>query len=113
MKRYLSVGNSTNLLWWIDGSYDVHWGSKGHTGAMMPMQEAIVTVSRKHKLNVGSSKESELGSIADISGVMMWCKCFMEARRYTIDSNISYQDQDSKSAILLAKNGCKSAGKAS
>ena len=72
---------------------------------------AIVHVSRKHKLTVGSFTESELVSIADVLGVMMWCKYFMEAQDYTIDNNLLYQDN--KSTSLLAKNGRMSAGKAS
>ena len=112
MKRHLSADNLTNLMWWVDGSYGVHWDSKGHTGAMMSMgRGAIVNVSRRHKLNVGSSTESELVSVADVLGVMIWCKYFMEAQGYTIDNNLLYQDN--KSTILLAKNGRMSAGKAS
>ena len=68
-----------------------------------------MNVSQKHKLNVGSSTEAELVSIADVLGMMMWCKYFMEAQGYTIESNILYQDN--KSTILLAKNGRMSAGK--
>ena len=41
--------------------------------------------------------------------MMMWCKYFMEAHGYTVDSNVLYQDN--KSTILLAKNGRMSAGK--
>ena len=68
MKRHLSADNLTNLMWWVDGSYGVHWDSKGHTGAMMSIGKgAIVNVSRRHKLNVGSSIESEL--------VSMYCRC--------------------------------------
>ena len=37
MKRHLSADNLTNLMWWVDGSYWVHWISKGHTGSMMSM----------------------------------------------------------------------------
>ena len=112
MKRHLSADNLTNLMWLVDGSYGVHWDSKGHTGAMLSMgRGAIVNVSRRHKLNVGSSTESELVSIADVLGVMIWCKYFMEAQGYTIDNNLLYQDN--KSTILLAKNGRMSAGKAS
>ena len=82
----------------------------GHTGAIMAMEKgAVVNISRKYKLNVGSSAESELVSIADILGMMMWCKYFMEAQGYTIKNNILYQDN--KSAILLAKNGRILAGK--
>ena len=70
---------------------------------------AMVNISRKHKLNVGSSTESEQMSIADVLGMMMWCKYFMEAQGYTIENNILYQDNTS--TILLAKNGRMSAGK--
>ena len=87
MKMYISADGMMNIMWLVDGSYGVHWDSKGHTGAMMSMGKgAIVSVSRKHKLNVGSSTESKLVSIADVLGVMMWCKYFMEAQGYTIDN---------------------------
>ena len=41
--------------------------------------------------------------------MMMWCKYFVEAQGYTIESNVLYQDN--KSTIPLAKNGRMSAGK--
>merc|ERR1712086_99050 len=69
----------------------------------------MVNISKKYKLNVGSSTESELVSIADVLGMMMWCGYFMEAQGYTTKNNILYQDN--KSTILLAKNGRMSAGK--
>ena len=110
MKRYLTAKYLSNIIWWVDGSYGVHWNSKGHTGAMMSMGKgAIVNISRKHKMNVGSSTESELVSIADVLGMILWCKYFVEAQGYTIESNLLYQDN--KSTILLAKNGRMSAGK--
>ena len=77
---------------------------------MMSMGKgATVNISRKHKLNTGSSTEAELVSIADVLAIMMWCKYFMEAQGYSIDNNILYQDN--KSTILLAKSGRMSAGK--
>ena len=60
-------------------------------------------------MNVGSSTESELVSIADVLGMILWCKYFVEAQGYTIESNLLYQDN--KSTILLAKNGRMSAVK--
>ena len=73
MKINLSADNLTNIMWWVDGSYGDHWYSKGHTGAMMSMGcGEIVNISRKHKINVGTSTESEFVSIADFLGVMMW-----------------------------------------
>ena len=60
-------------------------------------------------MNVGRSTESKLLSIADVLGMIMWCKYFMESQGYTIESNVLYQDN--KSTILLAKNGRMLAGK--
>ena len=77
---------------------------------MMSMGKgALVNIARKHKLNTGSSTEAEILSIADVLGMMMWCKYFMEAQGYAIENNILYQDN--KSTILLEKNGRMSAGK--
>ena len=53
-------------------------------------------------MNVARSTESELVSIADVLGMIMWFKYFMEAKGYAIENNILYQDN--KSTILLAKN---------
>ena len=91
MKRHVAADSLTQILWWVDGSYGVHWDSKGHTGAIMSMgRGALVSIARKHKLNVGSSTEAELVSIADVLGMMMWCKYFLESQGYTIESNILY-----------------------
>ena len=78
MKRHLSVNSLKDITWWVDGLFEVHWGSKGHTGAMMSMvKDAIVNVARKHKMNVGISTELELVSIADFLGMIFLCKYFM------------------------------------
>ena len=53
-------------------------------------------------MNVASYTGSELVSIADVLGMIMWFKYFMEAKGYAIENNILYQDN--KSTILLAKN---------
>ena len=98
------------IKWLVHASYGVYWDSKGHSDAIMSKGKGgMVNISRKHRLNVGSSTESELVSIADVLGMMIWCKYFMEAQGYTIKNNILYQDN--KSTILLAKNGRMSAGK--
>ena len=77
---------------------------------MMSMGKgAIVNFARIHKMNVGSSTERELVSIADVLGMILWCKYFMENQGYPIKNNTLYQDN--KSTILLAKNGRISTGK--
>ena len=59
----------------------MHWECKGHTEAMLSMgKSAIMNILRKHKLNTGSSTEAKLVSIADVLGMMMWCKYFIEAQ---------------------------------
>ena len=76
---------------------------------MMSMGKgAIVNLARKHKMNGGSSTKSELVSIADVLGMILWWKYFMEAQGYPIENNILYQDN--KSTILSTKNGRMSAG---
>ena len=68
----------------------------------------LVDISIKHKMAVAISTESELVSIADVIGMIMWCNYFMEYQSYMIENNILYQDN--KSTFLLAKNGRMLAG---
>ena len=50
-------------------------------GAMMAMGKGvIVNITKKHKMNVASSTESELVSIADILGMILWCEYIMEVQ---------------------------------
>ena len=80
MKRHMKADSLSMIRWWVDASYRVHWYCKGHTGEMLAMGKgALMNIARKHKLNTGSSTEAELVSIADVLGIMMWCKCFVEA----------------------------------
>ena len=73
IKRLFTAESLRNIVWWVDRSFGVHWYSKGHTGAIMSMGKgAIVNISRKHKMNVASSTELELVSIADVLGTIMW-----------------------------------------
>ena len=59
MKRYITADSLSNIVWWVDGYFGVHWDSNEHTGAMMSMVKGdIVNISRKHKMNVASSTES-------------------------------------------------------
>ena len=53
---------------------------------------AIVNIVRKYKMNVESSTELELVNIADVLGMILWCKYFTEAQGYIIKSNLLYQD---------------------
>ena len=85
IKWYLTVDLLCMMQWWVDSSYRVNWDSKEHTGATMSMGKgAIIIISRKHMSNVASSTKAELVSIAVVLGIIMLCKYFMEAQKYTI-----------------------------
>jgi hypothetical protein len=60
-------------------------------------------------MNVASLTESELLSIADVLGMILWRKYFIQAHAYTIESNMLYKD--TKSTIFLSRNGWMSAKK--
>ena len=64
---------------------------------------AVLSSSRKQKLNTKSSTESELVGVDDVISKILWGKYFIESLGYTVDQNILLQDN--KSTILLAKNG--------
>ena len=72
---------------------------------------AIQSISRKQKLNTRSSTEAELIGVDDAATMILWTKLFMEKQGYEVKRNVLYQDN--QSAILLEKNGKKSAGKRS
>jgi len=106
----LSADALNILKWYVDASFAVHADFKSHTGSVMSMGKgAITTISCKQKLNTKSSTTVELVGADDVSAMMLWTKLFMEEQGYPIKENILYQDN--KSAILLVKNGQKSAGK--
>ena len=49
--------------------------SKGHTETIMSMGKgASSNIARQHKMNVAISTESELVSIYDVLGMILWCK---------------------------------------
>ena len=91
LKRHMRADSLSMIRWWVDASYGVHWDCKGHTGEMLSMgNSALVNIARKHKLNTGSLTKAELVSIADVLGMMMWYKYFMEVQGYTVENNILY-----------------------
>ena len=59
MKLYLRADYLNMVYWWVDASHVTHWDRKIHTGAVMSMGAgAILSFSRKKKLNTGSSTEA-------------------------------------------------------
>ena len=44
MKRYLTADNLSYIVAWVDGSFGVHWGSKGLSGAMLSMGKGAIDI---------------------------------------------------------------------
>jgi hypothetical protein len=70
---------------------------------------AVISSSRKQKLNVRSSCEGELVGIDDALPTILWTRYFIEGQGYSVEQNILFQDN--KSTILLANNGRWSSSK--
>ncbi len=55
------------LSWYVDASFAVHPDMRGHTGGTMTMGTGFpVDKSTKHKLNTGSSTESEIVAVDNL-----------------------------------------------
>ena len=106
----LSADSVNVIKWYVDAAFAVHPDYKSHTGAVLTMGKgAIVSMSRKQKMNTRSSTEAELVAADDAAGLILWTKLFLKAQGYEIENNILYQDN--KSTILLQENWKKSSGK--
>ena len=108
----LSADGTHKIQWHVDASFAVHPDFRSHTGATMTMGKgAITSISRKQGMNTRSSTEAEVVAADEAVGPMLWTKLFLEAQGYPVKENILFQDN--QSAMLLEKNGRKSAGKRS
>eukprot|EP00978_Attheya_sp_CCMP212_P025924 scaffold84285_cov36-Attheya_sp.AAC.1 len=86
-----------NILKWWAVSYPLGKG-------------AVYAASKKQKLNVTSSTESELVGVSDMMPQIIWSMYFMvNAQGYDIDENIVYQDN--QSTMLMENNGRASSSK--
>ena len=67
----------------MDASYAIHDDCKGHQGSMMTMGSgAIISFSRKQKINGKNSMEVELIGVDDALPQILWMRCFMENQGY-------------------------------
>ena len=96
--------------WHTDIAFAVHPGFCSHTGMNLSFGKGTIAgVSRKETMNMRSSTEAELVGADEAMSPMIWTALFMESQGYPILESILYQDKIS--AILLEKNGRKSARK--
>ena len=108
----LAIDDSNTIQWSIDAAFAVHPDMKSHTGMSMTMgRGAIVSLSRKQKLNTRSSTEAELVAVDDCMSQVLWTKYFLEAQGYRTQAHVVLQDNES--AIKLENNGHKSMGQRS
>ena len=88
LKLTLTVPSLSMTQWWVDASYLTHDDCRGHTGGMMTLGVgAIISFSRKQRINVKSSTESELVGADDGLPLILWCKYFIEEQGYTVESH--------------------------
>ena len=70
---------------------------------------AVISFSKKQKLNVKSSIEGEHVGADDGIPKLLWTKDVIESQGYDVETNLLYQDN--KSTIMLAENGRGSSSK--
>jgi hypothetical protein len=104
MKLILSIDNLSKIMWWVDASDWTHEDCRGHTAAMISLGGgAVISSSRKQKINTKSLTESELVAIDNALTTTLWTLYFIEAQGYSIEQNIIFEDN--LSTINLAVNG--------
>jgi hypothetical protein len=75
----LEANDTNTLTWYIDAAFTVHTDMKSHTGVVFTMGKgAIISSSRKQKVNSRSSTESELIGVDDKITKILWTKRFLE-----------------------------------
>jgi hypothetical protein len=83
----------------VDASHGVHADCKGHTGAGMTLGNgAVMSSSRKQKINTRSSTESEVVGVDDVMPSVLWSLYFLQEQGYGTAHAVIYQDN--KSAIF-------------
>ena len=108
----MSADDLRIIKWHVDAAFAVHPDFKSHAGTAMRFGEgAVISISRKQKLNAKSSANAKLVVADDVSTMTLWTTLFVEAQCCDIEKNIFCQDD--KSRILLETNGRKRAGECS
>jgi hypothetical protein len=80
---------------WVDASFATHDNCRGHTGATMSLgRGSIIGMSKKQKINIRSSTESELVGADDAIPQMLWTRYFLEGQGYKVDECILQHERD-------------------
>jgi hypothetical protein len=106
MPLNLSIDNLQYTKWFVDASHGVHVDCKGHTGAGMTLGKgAVMSSSRKQKINTRSSTESEIVGVDDAMPSVLWSLYFLQEQGYGTTHAVIFQDN--KSAILVLETNGK------
>ena len=111
-KLRISIGKTLGFEWFIDSSFAIHPDFKSHGGVVgrfIGGKGAVNSGLEKQKLNTDSSTTLELVRTHQFLPRIIYALLFLNAQGYKVKKNVIYQDN--KSAILLEKNGKRSAGK--
>jgi hypothetical protein len=105
MKLILSTGKMKfTVLWYMDGSHQVHKDCRGQIGCLMMMEKgAGISSLNVMKCNTQSSTETKLILIHNKLPDIIWTRYFVECQGYNIDEYIT--SQDNMSLLSLEKNG--------
>jgi hypothetical protein len=100
----LEPSKDMQLVAYVDASYDVHEGSRSHTGVLLTLGKgAMYAKSSKQKLVTKSSTEAELVALADATDIIMWARSFLNSMGYAQKPTRIYQDN--KSTMTIANKG--------
>ena len=88
MYRVIGVDDLSRMKTWVDAAYAVHRDMKSHTGGVISFDTgAVMSKSRKQKLNTKSSTEAELVGASDYFPHAIWAKKFLEEQGYVFTEN--------------------------
>ena len=106
VKDTLTLGAESldHLLNFVDVSFAVHSDMRSHSGGAASFGRGVfMPMSRKQRINTGSSTEGEIVGVSDYAPNTIWLIKFLSAQGYKPKVSILYQDNES--AIKLLKHG--------
>ena len=106
----LETDDMNILYWYIDAAFAVHYDMKSHSGLIFTIGKgAMISSSRKQKINSRSSTKAELNATDEMLSKIMRVKKFIEKQGFKVKLNILFQDNTS--TMKLHKNRKLSSGK--
>ena len=71
-KWVLAADDGKDLMWYVDCAFGVHLNYCSHTGGGLTIGKGFaISVSKGHKLNVGSPTEGEIVSVNDCLSLVL------------------------------------------